>query len=157
MADFDPDPADRRPDEETGIARVLRAAGGRATPSNDMKAAVRAAVHAEWRKTVARRGQRRVWWAAAACVTLVASGLWTARVYLSAPGSELVADVSRATGTVAARSGFFGSWHTPTQLHAGENLMTGTDGRVALQLRDGVSLRLDHNTRIAFVDAGQIN
>jgi ferric-dicitrate binding protein FerR (iron transport regulator) len=157
MADFDRDTSDRRPDEDSGIARVLRAAGGRAAPSEEMKQAVRAAVHAEWRKTVARRGVRRAWMAAVASVMVAIVGVYYAHAWLTNPGSELVADVSRATGIVQVRSGFFGSWHTATQLHAGEDLRTGGDGRVALQLRDGVSLRLDHDTRIAFVDAGRIN
>jgi ferric-dicitrate binding protein FerR (iron transport regulator) len=154
MADIDRPTCDRSPDEESGIARVLRATGGRAAPSEETKEAVRAAVHAEWRATVARRGQRRLWWAAAAAVTVVALALWTARIHT--PG-ELVADVSRATGTVQARAGFWRGWHPATQLHAGEDLMTGADGRVALQLRDGVSLRLDHDTRIAFVDPERID
>src|SRR6185295_18258125 len=39
----------------------------------------------------------------------------------------------------------------------GETLTTGAEGLVALRLLDGVSLRLDHDTRIEFVDDSQVN
>jgi ferric-dicitrate binding protein FerR (iron transport regulator) len=149
MSDIDPDDA--------GIARVLRAAGGRAQPADEMKAAVRAAVHAEWRATVARRGRQRVYVALAASVAMAALAVWVGRGYFVA-SNEVVANVSRIVGTTQARSGRFGSWHVvAAPLHAGETLMTGADGRVALQLHDGVSVRLDHHTLVAFVDAGRID
>jgi ferric-dicitrate binding protein FerR (iron transport regulator) len=155
-----------------------------------MKAAVRAAVHAEWRATVARRSRRRVWVALAASVAVAAVATWVGRAYFVG-SNEVVASVSRAMGTVQSRSGAIGIWHTVAaieraesgsrgsqatdtnsargnansagdtgavhSIHAGETLMTGADGRVALQLRDGVSLRLDHDTRVAFIDAGRID
>jgi ferric-dicitrate binding protein FerR (iron transport regulator) len=175
MSEYDPDDADKlsprvddtgagadaaQSDEETGIARVLRAAGGRVSPAEEMKHAVRAAVHAEWRAAVAKRGQRRrMWLAVAASVAMAALALWVGRAYF-AKSAEIVASVNRAVGAVQARDGSWGRWQavrTATQLHAGENLETGPDGRVALQLRDAVSLRLDHDTRIAFLDAGRVD
>ena len=161
-------------DDEAGIERVLRSAGGRARPADEMKAAVRAAVHAEWQATVARRSRRRVWFALAASVAVAALATWLGRGYFT-PSHEVVASVSRTIGTVQSRSGSFGIWHTVAALgqpagsdsrespgaarsiHAGETLTTGADGRVALQLRDGVSLRLDNNTRVAFIDAGRVD
>lgn len=158
MSAFDPEKSEERlPDDEPGIARVLRAAGGRTRPADDMKDAVRAAVHAEWRATVAKRSQRRTWYAIAASVTVAALALWVGREYFMSSG-PLVASVSRSIGTVQSRDGFLSSWHTATSgARIGEELQTGADGRVALQLRDGVSLRLDHDTRITFVDAGRID
>ena len=200
MSDIDPDtsaggdPRTDQPDEEAGIERVLRAAGGRVRPADEMKAAVRAAVYAEWRAAVVKRSrQRRVWFALAASVAVAAVAAWVGRGYF-AGSHEVVANVSRTTGTVQSRSGAFGIWHTvaalePTaggnhdasaaesresvgtdasrvgangagaarSIHAGETLMTGADGRVALLLRDGVSLRLDHDTRVTFLDAGHVD
>jgi ferric-dicitrate binding protein FerR (iron transport regulator) len=158
MSAFDPDKsAERRPDDEPGIERVLRAAGGRARPADDMKDAVRAAVHAEWRATVTKRSQRRTRYAVAASVTVAALALWVGRAYFMTSG-PLVASVSRSIGTVQSRGGMLGSWHAAASgARVGEELQTGPDGRVALQLRDGVSLRLDHDTRIMFVDAGRID
>jgi ferric-dicitrate binding protein FerR (iron transport regulator) len=143
--------------DDAGIARVLRAAGGRAHPDEAMKAAVRAAVHAEWRATVTRRGRRRVYLALAASVAMAALAVWVGRGYM-VTSDEVVANVSRIIGTAQVRSGRFGSWHVvAAPLHTGETLMTGADGRVALQLPDGVSVRLDHDTRVAFVDAARID
>jgi ferric-dicitrate binding protein FerR (iron transport regulator) len=124
-----------------------------------MKQAVRDAVHAEWRAAVARRGQRRLWLAIAASVAIAALALWVSRSYFVAP-EEIVASVSRTVGAVASREGSWERWQpigTAAQLRVGEDLVTGADGRVALQLRDGVSLRLDHDTHIAFVDAGRVD
>jgi ferric-dicitrate binding protein FerR (iron transport regulator) len=42
-------------------------------------------------------------------------------------------------------------------VHAGATLITGANGFLALRLPDGVSLRLDHDTRIEFVDAGHVD
>ncbi|HEV7714397.1 MAG TPA: FecR family protein [Steroidobacteraceae bacterium] len=155
MSEIDPEKSD-----EAGIARVLRAAGGRANPSEDMKAAVRAAVHAEWRATVAkRRGRQRIGLAAAASVVIAITGFWLGRPFFAPPG-DVVASVSRSIGEVQSREGGWGRWQTATStqaLRAGEEVVTGADGRVALQLRDGVSLRLDHDTRVAFVDAGRVD
>jgi ferric-dicitrate binding protein FerR (iron transport regulator) len=149
MSDIDPD--------DPGVARVLRAAGGRARPADEMKAAVRAAVHAEWRATVAQRSRRRTYFALAASVAMAALALWVARGYFVLSG-DVVANVSRIVGTAQARSGRFGTWHVvAAPLHAGETLKTGVDGRVALQLHDGVSVRLDHDTLVAFVDPARID
>jgi ferric-dicitrate binding protein FerR (iron transport regulator) len=147
-----------KPDEESGIARVLKAAGGRLAPADDMKSAVRAAVHAEWRATVAKRGQRRVWLALVASVALGAAALWLSRAYFSTPG-DVVADVSRAVGEVESSTASFGPHRAvliDSAVRAGEMLMTGTQGLAALRLPDGVSLRLDHDTRIEFVDEGLV-
>jgi ferric-dicitrate binding protein FerR (iron transport regulator) len=127
-------------------------------PADDMKAAVRGAVHAEWRATVAKRGRRRVWLALAASVMVAAAALWLSRPFTSTPG-EVVANVSRVIGTVESSSS---AWSGRTAVlasspvRAGETLMTGSQGLLALRLPDGVSLRLDRDTRIEWVDAGHV-
>lgn len=151
----DPD----KPDEESGVARVLRAAGSRAAPADDMKAAVRAAVHAQWRASLAKRRQRRVWVALAASVAVAAAAVWLSRPFFSPPG-EVVANVSRTIGDVETSKGSWGPRSAvlpDSSLHAGETLTTGPQGRVALRLPDGVSLRLDYDTRLELVDAGRVN
>ncbi len=147
-----------QPDEESAVARVLHAAGRRAVPADEIKAAVRTAAHAEWRAMLARRGRRRVWIALAASVMVAAAALWLSRPFLSAPG-EVVANVSRVIGTVESSNGVL-SGRSPVladaSMHAGQTLMTGQQGLAALRLSDGVSLRLDRDTRIELVDAGHI-
>lgn len=168
MSEFDSDtPRTPRSDDEMDVARVLRAAGERARPSDEMKSAVRAAVHAEWRATVAQRSQRRMWLALAASVAVATLAVWIGRAYLGGRG-EIVASVGRAVGTAQSRGGSLGGWHTlaaagapskaaPQSLHVGEDLMTGHDGLVALRMRDGVSLRLDRDTHIVFVGPERVD
>lgn len=146
--------------DESGVARLLKAAGGRPSPSEAAKQAVRAAVHAEWRDAIAKRTRRRLWLAAAAAAIAVAAlALWVGRDSLDARG-ELVAHVSRTVGTVRARDAAWRTWQvvaTAQSLRAGEEMITGPDGRAALALPDGVSLRLDHDTRVAFIGADHVD
>jgi len=149
----------RNDEEESGVARLLRAAGGRANPSDELRQAVRTAVHSEWRSAVGRRRLRRTVIAVAATISVVAIALWVNRAFVEPP-AQVVAGVSRSVGDVRSREGLWGSWQAVPDAHslrAGESLMTGADGHVAVELRDGVSLRLDHDTRIAFIDAGRID
>ena len=146
--------------EESGIARVLRATGGRDQPSEHTREVVRAAAHAEWRAMVARRKRQRAGLAIAASVAVAAIiALWMSRGSLGTPAT-VVANVSRVTDDVRVRDSdsSWGSWRAVTiqPLHAGSILTTGAGGRVALWLSDGVSLRLDHETRIAFVDTNRV-
>jgi hypothetical protein len=147
-------------DDKT-IERVLRAAGGRAQPSAEMQESVRAAVHAQWRATVAaRKGRnRRAWLAAAASFAVAAVGILTIRTVVDPSSAVVVASVSRATGDVKSRESLLSGWKEASSersVHDGDTVMTGFDGRAALTLADGVSLRLDHETRIAFEDAEHV-
>ena len=154
----DPGKPDSSPSEEAGIARLLRAAGGRDQPSEETRELVRAAAHAEWRAMVRRRKWQRSGFAVAASVAVAAIvALWITRGPLGT-ATSVVASISRSTGDVRAREGSWGNWKAVTNqpLRAGDSLMTGADGRVALSLNDGVSLRLDHDTRVAWIDSDRI-
>src|SRR5512141_1312921 len=148
--------------DDSDIARVLRAAGGRANPSDEVARTVYEAVHAEWRATVARQKRQRaqrVWLATAASVAVAAIALFVGRSFIHTPG-ELMADVSRSVGVVEVREGESGDWQGATaarHLRVGETVHTGADGRAALALRDGVSLRLDHDTSVALVSADRVD
>jgi hypothetical protein len=147
--------------DDSAIERVLRAAGGRAQPAADVKEAVRAAVHAQWREVVdsRKRRSRRVWLAAAASLAVAAIGLVTVRTIVTAP-NIVVANVSLATGDVKARASAWRGWKSANAeqaVHDGDTVMTGSNGRAALALAGGVSLRLDHDTRIAFDDAEHVD
>lgn len=155
-----------RPDDDGVIARLLRASGGREQPSEDLQRDVRAAVHAEWRTLVAARTRtrQRIWLAAAASLIAVVAGLWVVQTRLTTPGVSL-ASVNRLEGNVNSQEHSPLSWLTGNrwqavglhqQMHAGESLQTGRDGRAALTVAGNVSLRLDHDTRIAFVAADRI-
>lgn len=148
--------------DDSDIARVLRASGGRDEPSEDLKQQVYAAVRAEWHHTVTagqRRRSQRLWLAAAASVAIVALLLWTGRSMFGTH-SEIVANVSRSVGTAQVREGDAGSWLkivSGQTLQGGEHIQTGADGRLSLALADGVSLRLDHDTSVTLVDADRID
>src|SRR5262245_55013914 len=148
--------------DDSDIARVLRASGGRASPTDDMTRTVYAAVHAEWRATVDRQKRKRaqrVWLAAAASIAVAAIALFVGRSFIHTPG-ELMADVSRSVGVVQVREGDSGEWQgagDARKLHVGESVHTGADGRAALALRDGVSLRLDHDTNVVLVSADRVD
>jgi ferric-dicitrate binding protein FerR (iron transport regulator) len=149
-------PADAR--DDTDLAALLAAAGPRGQPSPEAMASVRAAVEAEWRATVAarQRRQRFTTWAAAAGVAVAALAVWVAQP-LRAPAGEVVASLTRVVGDVQQNEGD-GRWvplEAAGSLKSGAQLRTGTGGQVALRLNDGVELRLDSRTLVAFEDTQQ--
>ncbi len=148
------------PNAEHDVGHVLRNAGRRSDPPEDLQRSVRAAVEAEWREAVAVRARRRrVGFAAAASIVLAGAALWIARPLFQAPGAQMAA-VGVTAGSVRAKAGWLGSWQPVTShetLRVGETLATLADGRAALALTDNLSVRLDHDTRIAFVDPQRIS
>jgi len=148
--------------DDSDIARVLRATGKRPRPPEQLEQAVYAAVHSEWRAIAAKRRQQRVqrtWLAAAASVAVATVAVFIGRMLFN-PHGAMVANVSRSVGVVQIREGDEGKWQSVAgtkTLHVGESIHTGADGRLALALGDGVSLRLDHDTSVALVDADRID
>jgi ferric-dicitrate binding protein FerR (iron transport regulator) len=144
---------------EQDVGHVLRNAGRRAEPPEELRRSVRAAVEAQWREAVAWRARRRrVGLSVAAGIALVAVSLWIAQSAFQAPGEQM-AEVRVATGALQARSGWLARWQplAPRQvLGVGEELETGSNGRAALALPDNLSVRLDHDTRVRFVDPTHI-
>lgn len=144
--------------DDTDLAALLAAAGPRGLPPPEALANVQAAVEAEWRATVAARQRRRRFtnWAAAAGVAAAALAVWIAQPMRS-PDGVVVASLTRVVGDVQQNSGD-GRW-TPLDsagsLETGTQLRTGTGGRAALRLDDGVELRLDSRTLVVFEDAQQ--
>lgn len=158
-----------RPGEEASLAALLRDVGPRAEPPADVARQIRAVVEAEWRTMVAARQPRpmmqpmarpsaRRWPALALAASLVvaAIGAWFALPVLNQPAIPL-ATLSRISGAVEAGSG--GDWQPAAvrqSLTAGQGIVTGPQGRAALHLRDGVTLRLDTDTRIALLTPERI-
>src|SRR5215469_3248056 len=152
--------AEGTPGAEQDVGEVLRTAGRRSEPPEELLRSVRASVEAEWREVVSRRTRRRrIGLSLAAAIALAAVGLWSARPWLMGPGRKM-ADVQIALGSVQARAGWLESWQPVgprSALRAGEELATAADGRVAMGLAEGVSVRLDHDTRIRLLDEGRIS
>lgn len=145
-------------DDESDIARLLAKTGPRTQPSAAAEAEVRSAVAAEWRRQVdARKARRRyTGWAVAAGVAVAAVGAWLARpLYL--PGPSSVATVARVVGDVRVESSR-GQWEplsAGSAVEPGAVLSTGAGGRAALDLVNGVQLRLDVGTQLALNDVDE--
>ncbi len=149
------DEHDRAGPEDADIAALLRASGPRPRLSDRELTGLRQVVHAQWRTTVQQRSARRgrAFLAVAASVTMAAVGLWLLRP-TQTTSAPTVASLTRTTGQVEYREPD-GTW-TPanagTTLKAGTELRSGEGGRSALELENGVQLRLDSETLLAFSD-----
>jgi hypothetical protein len=150
----------RLPDDRTGedadLAALLQSVGPRPTPPAGFAAEVRAAVAAEWRATVAaRQPQRRFappWLAIAASVAVVAVAVGVALPRWQAAGGP-VAVVARVMGAAEIRHATDGTWQTLTAtspVAASDEIRTSGSGRVALRRPDGLEVRLDTDTQLAF-------
>ena len=152
----DAKPHDDRPGEDADLVALLRSVGPRPTPPADFAAEVRAAVAAEWRATVAaRHPQRRFtqpWLAIAASVAVLAVAVGVALPRWKAAGVP-VAVVARVTGAAEIRHSTNGAWQalgTTSPVAASGEIRTSSSGRVALRRPDGLEVRLDTDTQLAF-------
>ena len=152
----DQEPHDDRPGEDADLVALLRSVGPRPTPPADFAAEVRAAVAAEWRATVAaRQPQRRFtqpWLAIAASVAVLAVAVGVALPRWKAAGGP-VAVVARVTGAAEVRHSTDGTWQPLTAtstVAASDEIRTSGSGRVALRRPDGLEVRLDTDTQLAF-------
>jgi len=140
------------PPDDDPIARLLRLAGPREAAAQKRTGRVRAEVKTRWRTEVRsvrrRRGLFRVavaLAAAAALVLAVGYGWWhPARPSPVADGA--IATLLRAVGSLHGSDG--GAVTLGLSLRAGSGLETGTDGRAALALAGGATVRLDSDTHV---------
>jgi ferric-dicitrate binding protein FerR (iron transport regulator) len=144
----------RAPDDARAdplVADLIRFAGRRPEPAAFRTARVRTVVEAEWRQSIRRRSRWGAWrWGvAAAAVLLLALWLRPPARPLPPPPREIATTI-RVEGVArivqspsAARPLVAGA-----RLIAGAAIDTTPGGRAALQLGDGVSLRVKHGSRI---------
>ena len=142
--------------EADPIARLVRLAGARPAVPAERAMRAEAAVRAAWQASVvARRRRLAVSWgsglALAAALALAVGLAWQGQptpvpatpvgtVERLAGGAELLAGDSVAQPLLAG-----------ARLVAGGGVGTGADGRVAVRLASGASLRLDVDSRLTFV------
>jgi ferric-dicitrate binding protein FerR (iron transport regulator) len=153
------DDHDKETVEDGELQRVLRAAGRREQPSAETTQAVREAVRGEWLAVVRQRRQRRyrLTSALAASVLVAAFALWLVRP--AAGPHEIIGSVARTTGGASVKQSFLRAAQVLGEqqpLQVGEVVFTDAAGRAALTLRDGTSVRLDHNTRVELADAERL-
>ncbi len=143
------------------LERLLKSVGPRELPPAEVERAVRARVHADWQAMLRenrQRRNRRGAFALAASVVAAAFGLWIASTQSVGPPAA-VGTLAVAVGEVRERSGRFSGWRVMGDgdvVVAGRTLETGADGRAAIALPDGMSLRVDRDTRIALVDSSRL-
>jgi len=150
-----------RSGDDADLAALLRAVGPRLQPPADVAAEVRAAVATEWRATVAARQQTRPparrrfaqpWMAMAASVAAIAIAVGIALPRWNG-ASNPVATVARVSGAAEIRHSAAGAWQplaAASTIDASDEIRTQASGRVALRRPDGLEVRLDAATQLAF-------
>lgn len=134
------------------LAEIVRAAGRREMPPQAHYDQVYTAARDAWRNKVQSRRRNR-WFAIAASIALVTGGGVLA--YLIQTGDAgLAATVAVVQGSVEQLAPDSEVWEaipeSGSMLAAGTQIRTTADGRAALGLAEGGSLRLDVETEIAF-------
>ena len=143
------------------LERLLKSVGPRELPPAEVERAVRERVHSDWQAMLRENRQRRNLrggFALAASVVAAAFGLWIASTQSVGP-TAAVGTLAVAVGEVRERSGWLSGWRVMgggDVVVAGRTLETGADGRAAIALPDGMSLRVDRDTRIALVDSSRL-
>jgi ferric-dicitrate binding protein FerR (iron transport regulator) len=113
---------------------------------------VRAAVHARWRAALAARRRRR--WLLAAAILVVAVGLAVLAMRPRSvppgepPGAVVVSLVEDAWQRTPSSAGPPRALTVGGEIRAGTEIATGPEGRIALRLAGGGTLRLDRSTRV---------
>jgi ferric-dicitrate binding protein FerR (iron transport regulator) len=149
-----------RVDIDDPIARVLKFAGSRPQPDPQRKADFKRALRAEWRRVTEPSPLRRTFgWAAG-----IAAGIAAALVlaWLQPWRITQQPSVMQVVGHVVRSEGIVRRLHTSTsspsqsvtvgdEVHADTVLETTETGRMALALAEGISLRIDVDSRIVLV------
>ena len=134
------------------VETLLLRAGRRIDPPRDAYHQVLAAASAAFRRKAARQRQRR-WIAMAAAASLVV-GIALAVQWFAPSGRGELATIERSVGGVELAHGE--EWklvgESPASLASGRRLRTRSDGRVALTLAGGASLRLAGDTEVVLDD-----
>jgi hypothetical protein len=142
------------------IESLLKLAGERDRPSSVGIGRARVAAHAAWRRALAARDPasvdampQRPWFSFAVIVLagvgmLAGLGVWFA-------GSRLTAVTVARVSTLQGEVRIAGEELAGEELRSGDELET-LEGRVALAIGDGLSLRVDRHTRMKFQDPGRV-
>ena len=134
---------------------LLRKSSPRPVPSQEDEAAVRAAVHSEWRELTDRRRTRRrtAQYAMAATVLLGAFLVFNS---FRSPAIDVVqvATIEKSIGPVyiLAEQAELRETGDLSDIVAGQTIVTGADAGLALAWGLGGSIRVDEHTRVNFTD-----
>lgn len=138
-------------DEE--VAALLRQVGARREPPADLVQQVRQAVHAEWREAVDERARRRRSFAyglAASIAVLVMVSSIALRWTISQP--SVVGTIALIEGRLRSDAGGDSPGvRVGETVHAGDALRTDAGSRAALEIGQGMSVRIDRDSLVEFV------
>jgi ferric-dicitrate binding protein FerR (iron transport regulator) len=145
--------------EEARLASLLRAAGARETPPEELSDQVRAAAYDEWQTVVATRKRRRMrtYALAASIAALAVIGICLA-VIASAPRPE-VAQVVQVEGDVTLDEGWLARARAVDMngaVRAGGRIVSGHEGFAELELGDGIRVSLDENSTVRVAAADRV-
>lgn len=140
------------------VGRLIHYAGARETVDPERTENARNRVAAHWENVVeerrTKRRQRHNWlYAVAASLVLVtgtATVLWQSQI----AADQQVATVDRVFGDVIVADS---SAATGVAIDANSTIETGLDGRIALRMSNGQSLRVDTNSRLVVNGAGHVS
>lgn len=144
----------RRDGERDPVERLLERAAPRPVPPPEEMQRVRDAVHAEWRAGVGRRQTRRRLAFAALAATVVAAAMLATRFVPVDPVQPTsVARIEKQLGAVyfVRENAGLVPIGDAQRLQAGQVLQTAKDSGLSLLVEDGVSLRLDEDSRIELI------
>ncbi len=140
---------------DAALETLLRQASPRPVPNADDEAAVRRAVHAEWQGVV-RRTRRRTWTVRFGLAATVVLAAFLA-VDALRDGQDMpveVASIDRSFGSIYLLGDRSELRETKelVSIVAGQTVVTGRHSGVGFVLNSGVSLRVDANARIEFLE-----
>ena len=156
MSEFDKTEYDRDTNRDD-IAKLIRYAGARESVNDERFARAHGRVNEHWQNVVrTRRRQRRQrllgqFALAASVLAVIGVALVTWRAALPPAGSDVLL-VNRVIGDVRMDGVPMRAGDAVT---ADSTIETASNGRIALQLPDGKSLRLDTSSHVIVADAGQ--
>jgi hypothetical protein len=141
--------ARRRSDDP--LAELIRAAGRRASPPREHYDTVYAAAREAWRDKLGARRSRRISYALAASVAIIAGAAMLAQLLIPVT-PQRVAVTQTILGDLAAFSPVSGAWEPVadegTTVQTGTVLRTALGSGAALELPAGTSVRIDADSQI---------
>jgi ferric-dicitrate binding protein FerR (iron transport regulator) len=145
------------PTDDAGIEELLRQVGARDEPAADVMSEVQREVHAEWRAMLAERSRRRrtLAYGVAASVVFAAIIVVTTLRFMT-PAEGVVATIALVDGQpqVDPRDGASHALHVGDGVIAGATLHTDASSRLALDVSEGVAVRIDRDSivQVAAID-----
>lgn len=147
--------ANRIPQDEDVVERLLAKAEPRPAPPPDVTAAAHAAVKREWQQSIRRRKR---WRYAVAASAVLAALVWFTASIDPPLQAVAVASVDKVNGEFSflRDDGIIEYGDGQAVIMSGETIMTGNDDNLGLGWHSGGSLRLDANTSVRFLAPDQV-